>query len=616
MRSLRRIVLAAAGFAALLAAPGAEAQRDLRIRDFDARLRVHEDGSLEVTETLVVAFRGSWNGILRDIRLDHRTAEGWRRKLTLSDVRVTDAAGTPLETFEESGSDSWTRRLRIRVPGASDAERTVVVHYRVHDVIRFFHGDEPSDNFDELYWNVTGSGWEIPIDRVTARLTLPGAAAPTRTAVYTGPAGSIESEAKVAEADGGVVFVTTRGLHAYEGMTVGVGWAPGAIATRPTAEDRRRAAAARQWPLALPILAFLLGFARWKRHGRDPADQAVVVQFEPPDGLTPAELGTLIDNSAGIRDIISTLVDLAVRGHIGIEEEVRSRALGLIRTREYAFHLRHHGTERALAPHEELFLAGLRAHSSPSGRSWSEVRASIAAASGGGGASHPPDHPDDARATRVVRLNDLREKFYTSLPGIRNAVYDGLVERGYYLRRPDHAPGPWVLLAVLSMVAGIGGAIAASEGVLPASPWAVAGAGVASAAIFAFFASIMGARTEKGARTREAAMGFREFLQRVESERYRRMITGPELFERYLPHAMAFGVAERWARAFEGMYREAPQWYAGGSADGFRVNGFTSDMVRMSSAAQGSMSSSPSSSGSGGGGSSGGGSGGGGGGGW
>jgi uncharacterized membrane protein len=127
---------------------------------------------------------------------------------------------------------------------------------------------------------------------------------------------------------------------------------------------------------------------------------------------------------------------------------------------------------------------------------------------------------------------------------------------------------------------------------------------------------VMPARTEAGARAREAALGFREFLSRVETDRYRRMITSPDLFERYLPHAMAFGVSERWAKAFEGLYQEAPEWYAGGGMQGFRPTAFTSDMVRMNSAAESTLSSSPSSSGSGGGGSSGGGSGGGGGGGW
>ncbi len=215
----------------------------------------------------------------------------------------------------------------------------------------------------------------------------------------------------------------------------------------------------------------------------------------------------------------------------------------------------------------------------------------------------------------------MKEKFYTSLPGIRTAIYDRLIARGHYIRRPDQVKGAWIGVGVVVGVAGIGAAIFAAEnGFTWVAPWALGVAAVVSAIVLISFGAVMPARTVPGARAREAALGFREFLDRVESERYRRMITSPEMFERYLPHALAFGVAEKWAKAFEGMFQEAPQWYAGGGYDGFRATSFASDIVRMNSVAQSTMASSPSSSGSGsgsgGGGSSGGGSGGGGGGGW
>ena len=123
----------------------------------------------------------------------------------------------------------------------------------------------------------------------------------------------------------------------------------------------------------------------------------------------------------------------------------------------------------------------------------------------------------------------------------------------------------------------------------------------------------MPARTVPGARAREATLGFREFLERVEVERYRKMITSPEMFEKYLPYAMAFGVADKWAKAFESMNLQPPTWYVGTSGAPFNVGSFTSSMSSMATTAASTMSSSPSSSGSGGGGSSGGGSGGGGG---
>jgi uncharacterized membrane protein len=114
-------------------------------------------------------------------------------------------------------------------------------------------------------------------------------------------------------------------------------------------------------------------------------------------------------------------------------------------------------------------------------------------------------------------------------------------------------------------------------------------------------------------------LGFEEFLSRVEADRYDRMIKTPEMFEKYLPFAMALGVEKSWVRAFENIYREPPQWYRGPSGHRFHPRTFVNDLGHMSSRAGAVMASAPRSSGGsgfGGGGSSGGGFGGGGGGGF
>ena len=134
--------------------------------------------------------------------------------------------------------------------------------------------------------------------------------------------------------------------------------------------------------------------------------------------------------------------------------------------------------------------------------------------------------------------------------------------------------------------------------------------------VLGVFAWIMPARTEDGARTREAVLGFKRFLERVESPRYRRMITSPDMFEAYLPFAIAFRCEEKWAEAFEGLVTEPPRWYRGTDLTTFHAASFARSMGTLTSATTSTLSSSPSSSGSGGGGSVGGGGGGGGGGGF
>jgi uncharacterized membrane protein YgcG len=144
-------------------------------------------------------------------------------------------------------------------------------------------------------------------------------------------------------------------------------------------------------------------------------------------------------------------------------------------------------------------------------------------------------------------------------------------------------------------------------------------AGVLSGVVVVIFGWFMPSRTVRGTRELEKILGFQEFLSRVEGDRLSRVVTTPELFEKFLPFAMALGVEDNWARAFEGIYREPPQWYTGaGGMPGFQPRSFASDLGRMSAQTASVMASAPRSSGGSGfsGGSSGGGFGGGGGGGF
>jgi hypothetical protein len=581
MRTSRLALLLIGALAFSLGADASAQGRSIRIRNFDALLAVHPDGSLDVTEQITIGFTGQWNGINRDLSLQHNTAQGRATKLDVTIGYITDETGQRLRVDESTTDNGWTRRLRIYVPGANNADRQIIIRYHVANAIRFFDASSNVGAFDELYWNVTGNIWTMPIDSVHARVVLPDGVTPTRTAVYTGPRGSNAADATIEKNGNEVDFTLRHGLYPYEGITIGVGWPAGHISSRPS-EARERLAIATQWsPLVIPVIVFILAFMAWEKHGRDPEEGSYVVRYEPVEGASPAELGTLVDNRADMEDITATLVDLAVRGFVRIEEITESHLLGLTKSTDYVIHiLRDRSQWTGLKPHEERYLSTL-ANAAPDGDS--------------------------------VKISELRNKFYTSLPTIRNAIYDSLLSSGYYLERPDKVKGKWVAFAAVSAFVGIGLAVLVTKMAwVTISPIALVAAGVLSAIILFVFAQIMPARTIAGARAREATLGFKEFLSRVEEERMKKMITSPEMFERFLPYAMAFGVADKWANAFEDIYREPPTWYVGGSGQ-FSAVSFSHSIGSMSSAAASSMSSSPGSSGSGGGGSSGGGSGGGGG---
>jgi hypothetical protein len=563
-----------------------EGNRRIRIRDFGVLLTVHSDGSLDVVEKITFRFTGSWNGIVRDLSLDHNTGQGRKVKFKVSAVSVTDLSGHPLRVEQDRKNWGWTRELRISIPNAVNADRAIIIRYRVANAIRFFYSGSKVGELDELYWNVTGNKWDMPIDSVHATVVLPEGVTATRAAAYSNELGSVAADAKIEQEGSEVYFTLVRHLARNEGMTIGVGWPAGNISPRASEQGQKLAGLVRRSPTLIPFIVFLLAFMKWLKRGRDPEEGSVQVRFEPADGASPAELGTLVDNTADLRDITSTLVDLAVRGFIRIEETAQSRILGLGEHAEYIIHIvKKHAEWIGLKPYEIRILGALSSAS-----------------------------PFDPFKVLVAQL---RNTFPSALPRIRDGVFDSLVSKRYYRERPDEVRKKWIALAVIIASTGYGLATLGERMKwVTIAPDALMTAGVASAVIVLAFGMIMPARTVAGARARGAALGFKEFLGRVESERYKEMITSPEMFERFLPYAMAFGVESKWARRFEGIYRNPPSWYMG-SRDDFSASSLSESMSDMSSAAATSMSSSSgasgSDSGSGGGGSSGGGSGGGGG---
>jgi len=548
------------------------AQRSYSIERFDARIRVNRDATIDVTESITARFVGSWNGLYRTVPVKYRTPQGLNWTLGVSLQSARDDAGRNLRT--ETSRQGAYIKYKIWIPGAANADQTLVLRYHATNGLRFF------DEHDELYWNVTGDDWEVPIRTAAAEIELPPGTAGARAIAFNGVYGSTARDAAVT-IDGDIVrLVMPHPLGYHEGLTAVVGWNKGVV-TAPTALSRTLQTVGSNWPLLIPIPVLLFAFARWRRSGADPRQRPITVQYEPPTGMTPAEAGTLMDNSADMRDITATLVDLAVRGYLRIEEHQNPKLLGLFGGGT-TYSLQRLKDVAGLTPHEVAVFDGIFA-----------------------------EHGDH------VDMDELKDEFYKALSPIRNAIFDRLKGSGFYKNRPDKVKQLWTGVAFgLAILIGVGGAFVSQAFLLTPVPFVIAA--ILTFIIVALFAQVMPARTETGARALEQVLGFEEFLRRVEADHLKRIIIGhPELFDKYLPYAMAFGVERQFARAFEGIYTQAPQWYVGPSVMSFNVSHFSTSMSHLSTVAGTTLASSPRSSGGsgfGGGGGSGGGGGGGGGG--
>ncbi len=351
-----------------------------------------------------------------------------------------------------------------------------------------------------------------------------GASGSLRAQAFTGVYGSSQRDATAKVQGAEALFETNNPLPMRGGLTIDV-YIPKGILDEPSALTKFFWFLGSNPVVFLPPVTLIGMFLLWWYKGRDPdPGMSVAPMYEPPTGISPAEAGTLLDDSIHPRDITSTIVDLAVRGYIKIEETAEK--VLLFTHKDYIFHLQKPREQwgNDLVPHERVMLENVFA----------------------GGAD--------------TRLSSLKNRFYTAVPVIRQDIMSSLKTKGIYMLDPESARGYSVVAAI---------AILAPFGILQYLGWAnllnsiplLVGCVLLSALIWWLFARVMTAKTVKGARTHIAVLGFQEFMNRVDADRLKRM--PPTTFEKYLPFAMALGVEHHWAQAFAGIVKDPPTWYVG-----------------------------------------------------
>jgi uncharacterized membrane protein len=520
--------------------------RSYRISNFNSVIHVEDDGTARIQEQITFVFSGTFQGIYRDIPVDYPGPAGSNYRIFVKIGDITDESGDKLK-FEKSTKDGYLK-LKVYVPGAVNATKTVNIAYSISDATRFF------EQYDEFYWNVTGNDWLVPIEHASATVYFPpDANGKLRAQAFEGIYGS--SEHGKATVEGSTAsFENNSPLPMRGGLSLDVSIEKGVL-HRPGALARFSRFVGSNPILTLPLWAFAVMFPLWWLKGRDPDPGiSVAPMYEPPEKLGPAEVGTLIDDSGDPRDITSVLVDLAVRGYVKIVETEHKGFLST--TKDYEFHL----------------LKG------PS--YWNDLtdyeRAMLTQVFGGG---------------EVTLLSNLRNHFYTALPMIKSEIMAALKQKGMYTVDPESAMGYWGMGAVLVALPYV---ILQWTGIvdfLNSTPILI-GSGLAALAVVIILGRLLTATSLKGARTRVQILGFQEFMNRVDADRLKRM--PPDTFEKFLPYAMALGVEHRWAKAFEGIIQNPPSWYQGyGTGPNFSTFYFVNSLGSMTQTASSTFVSAP-----------------------
>jgi uncharacterized protein (TIGR04222 family) len=598
MTRVLRSSFAATALLVLLAGPATAQSGQEVIHDYTVDIRILSDGDLKITESIDYDFGTTrHHGIFRTIPTRFPYDEVNDRIYPIDDVTAQSDAPNDVDVSEEG---SFTK-IRVGDPDVEISGRhRYTLTYRVEGALN------PFPDHDELYWNAIGDEWQAPIER--ARVTVTAPASIQRVTCFQGYQGSTEPCARATSDGSEASFRPGRELSPFEGLTVVVAMPKRAVPEpHPILEERwsaERAFSANPATVtaSLALLALLGGamFRMWSREGRDrrflgsqidqvmgtasgeeeavplgEGDFEAPVEFAPPEGVRPGQIGTLLDERANVIDVTATIVDLAGRGFLLIQEIPRH---GLFSKDDWALiRLEKKGIE--LLPYERKLLDGL------------------------------------FRDGNEVKVSELKTTFAERLHGVERSLYEDAMREKWFRTRPDHVRTRWAGRGVLLTVVGGGLTFVLARW----THWGLVGIPLILAGVaLALMARWMPARTAKGTAMLRRIRGFRRVIATAETH-MSRWAEEENIFTRYLPYAIVFGLTKKWAKAFAdlGLEPDTSSWYVGphpltalafaDSIDGFAVT------------TGGTLASTPASSGSsgfGGGGFSGGGGGGGGGGSW
>ncbi|MDN4472898.1 DUF2207 domain-containing protein [Demequina zhanjiangensis] len=528
-----------------------------QVTRWDAVWDLQADGSAEVTIDFDFDFGDDpGHGPYLTFPTEVDYGDGVHTRLfDVHDIRVGSPSGAPAQAYVDESGGAVTIRIGDEdVDDVSGTQRYVLAftvdHVMNATTAAELGGEGDQIVQDELFTNVVGTDWTIPLSDITVTIESPVEV--LDLVCWAGDAGS-DQRCGSSEHEGSSAVVTQERLEPYQGLTVAVAYPPGSFDTTPELVERRTFVGSLGlgwYTVGAAVLLLALGVGlvvRYlRRNGLDVEyDQVtpglaptlgatapvrtrdrkapVAVQFEPPAGLRPGLLGTLIDEKADTRDVTATMIDLAVRGYLSIEP------VGDLDSKDGDFTLtRQRDADGALAPYERLLFDALF----------------------------------DGRD--AVTLDDLRTTFAEDMEKVQKSLYDEVTVRGWFKGDPHKARSRWAGLGALLLLAGVGVtvllALSVSLGVL-GLPLAIVGVVVLATT------GVAPARTAEGSRVLAQTRGFELYLATAEADQIR-FEEGHDIFSRYLPYAIAFGHTERWVSVFEklaarGVSLPEPTWYHG-----------------------------------------------------
>ncbi len=533
-----------------------------KIEAFQVIIQINKDASLNIEEKIDYNFgQEQKHGIIREIPIKYK-ARGGNYNLRISDICVTDENNKPYN-FTISYPNNYFK-IKIGDPDTLiTGENTYIIGYTIKRAINYF------EDYDELYWNVTGDEWPVQISNAKAIVSLPENIKDSelQKLCFAGSLG-ITSECDqnqyiyAAENLVSDIVFEQKFLTFNEGLTFAVGLPKGVI-NQPKMTETIGYTLQDNWVLIIPLLIFIFCFYWWYTRGRDPEGRKIIIaQFDPPDKLSPAETGTVYDAKTHGRDISAEIINLAIKGYLKITRTEEDKFFKKI---DYTFEKIKEPDNKLNSIEENIMISLFELHGDK----------------------------------KTVKLSNLKNKFHRDFRAISNNIWQLVVNKKYFTKNYKRAGTAFIILGfvlIIASISAIGAFIAFSNIYLMVSL-------IMSGIIFILFGIFMPKRTKKGVLAKEHILGLKEYLKVAEKDRikfHNAPEKNPQEFERLLPYAMVLGVEKQWAKQFKDIYIEQkPNWYSSTTSEQFSALALVDNLTNFKSVAAANLSSSPSSSSSG-----------------
>ena len=539
---------------AVLFVTNGHAQEYFTIQQYDVTVKVNKDASLDIAENIHVHFTEQRHGIIRRIpykyevrplpagteKADRQLESGGYTRTMIENIQV------PAWNFDVSNEGNYKA---IKIGSANkyvDGDQQYLITYRILNAINFFK------DHSELYFNIIGDQWSTTISSVIFKVELYQPLPDTpKYFVATGAFGSRENNTVVKWEDNAILRgSTTQILQPNEGVTVGIRF-PKDYLTKPDYFFRGI-----YW-LVLPFIVFALMFNVWKKWGKDD-DVTIQTEFYPPENVSPSVSGYVIDDKLDRRDLTALVPYWGANGNLRINELQESSMFGLLKHKEYEFIKLKDLPASSLAFERTLF----------------------------NGIFESGD---------TVKLSDLKDVLYVTMDAAKTQLEDEINKEDFYVTYSRGLKAFFSVVGIIIFVYGIIQLVSNWQEKL----WlgiALAVSGI----IIAVFGFLMTKKTKKGTALYQKLLGFKEFIKSVEKDRLQEFLKQDQnYFDKVLPYAIVFDIADTWKDKLKGLDIPPPTWYSGAYAgNNFSTLMFMNSLDRSMNAMTNTFYSSPRSSGS------------------